>query len=135
MMSDSKSNSQYVDFFVKEEKPIPTTFFKEFSFSSKKEGVSNWYTTLRKSLKIYNDDPTLNEIKQNYVKGHYRCVNNHLPEENDKQKPPKKPCLRESNQEIINQGNSSINLDFDHFKTQELLNNKKGIVIYQIQAR
>ncbi|UZO18438.1 uncharacterized protein OCT59_009751 [Rhizophagus irregularis] len=64
MMFDSKSISQYVDFFVKEEKPIPTTFFKEFSFSSKKEGVSNWYTTLRKSLKIYNDDPTLNEIKQ-----------------------------------------------------------------------
>ncbi|RGB22596.1 hypothetical protein C1646_775839 [Rhizophagus diaphanus] len=34
----------------------------------KKEGISNWYNTSRESFKIYNDDPTLNEIKQNYEK-------------------------------------------------------------------
>ncbi|GBC29098.2 hypothetical protein GLOIN_2v1837855 [Rhizophagus irregularis DAOM 181602=DAOM 197198] len=91
-MFDSKSISQYVDFFVKEEKPIPTTFFKEFSFSSKKEGVSN----CAQKEKTFIDMILTNKT--------------------------------ESNQEIINQGNSSINLDFEHFKTQELLNNKKDDV-------
>ncbi|CAG8531721.1 14132_t:CDS:10, partial [Dentiscutata erythropus] len=54
------------------ERPTPITFFEKFDFSSKKEGVSNWYSALSESLKIYKKDPKLTEIKQNYEKGYYK---------------------------------------------------------------
>ncbi|KAF0562281.1 hypothetical protein F8M41_000057 [Gigaspora margarita] len=73
-MSDSRAIliSQYIDFFIKSESPTPITFFEKFDFSSKKEGVSNWYSALSESLKIYKNDLKLIEIKQNYEKGYYK---------------------------------------------------------------
>ncbi|CAG8538808.1 9743_t:CDS:10, partial [Dentiscutata heterogama] len=148
------------------ERPTPITFFEKFDFSSKKKGVSNWYSALSESLKIYKNDPKLTEIKQNYEKGYYKqsindyfrqserartleeektsidktltnktgnairkCIHDLLPEETGDQKFSKKPCLRESNQNINQENNdfclASSDPDLEYFNAQELLDKKE----------
>ncbi|CAG8437745.1 1702_t:CDS:2 [Acaulospora colombiana] len=129
--------SQYVNFFINDEKPTPIAFIKKFDFSSKKEGLSSWYSTLSKTLEINKMIPNLLKSgkitkkvitskasmitfdNQNVLTSIDKTLTNKtgnairkrihdlLPEETGDQKFSKKPCLRESNQKI-NRGNNDF---------------------------
>ncbi|RHZ77050.1 hypothetical protein Glove_186g146 [Diversispora epigaea] len=64
--------SQYIDFSINDEKPIPIAFIKKFNFFSKKESLSSWNSTLSKTLEINKNDPKLVEVKQLFENGYYR---------------------------------------------------------------
>jgi hypothetical protein len=58
-------------FFINEERPTPTEFFKKFNCMSKKTAVSIWYSALREVLTIH-DDLKLVNIKKNYKEGKFK---------------------------------------------------------------
>jgi len=67
---DSISKKEY-DFFINEERPTPTEFFKKFNCTSKKTAVSIWYSALKEVLTI-RDDLKLVNIEKNYKDGKYK---------------------------------------------------------------
>src|SRR6185312_5690374 len=68
---DSISKKEY-DFFINEERPTPTAFFKKFNCTSRKTAVSIWHSALKKVLTIREDNLKLVKIEQNYKDGKYK---------------------------------------------------------------